>query len=176
MRDRTITISGASKTFSVTGWRLGWAIAPPEYSIGIRRVHDFLTVGAPHPLQMAAAAALELPPTYFHELIARYTDRRDRMLAIVREAGFVPFPPQGAYYVMTDISGFGFADDVACARYLVETIGVAVVPGSSFYPDDWPHGRQRVRFAFPKKDATLAEAAERLRGVRPTMEGRESDG
>src|SRR5262249_4281539 len=146
MRERTITISGASKTFSVTGWRLGWAIAPPEISAGIRRVHDFLTVGAPHPLQMAAAAALELPPSYYEELVAAYTRRRDRMVGMIRAAGMRPFVPEGAYYAMADISGFGFPDDVAFTEYLVREVGVAVVPGSSFYPAGWPHGRQRIRF------------------------------
>jgi aminotransferase len=170
MRERTITISGASKTFSVTGWRLGWAIAPREISTGIRRVHDFLTVGAPHPLQMAAAAALSLPPSYFADLVARYTQRRDRMVEIALAAGLPPFPPEGAYYVMVDISGFGYPDDVTCARTLVEKVGVAVVPGSSFYPAGWAHGRQRVRFAFPKRLETLEEAAQRLIGRLPTYQ------
>jgi aspartate/methionine/tyrosine aminotransferase len=162
MRERTITISGASKTFSVTGWRLGWAIAPPEISIGIRRVHDFLTVGAPHPLQMAAVAALELPPSYYGGLIDGYTRRRDRMVGMIRAAGLRPFAPQGAYYAMADISSFGFPDDVAFTQYLVKEVGVAVVPGSSFYPEGWSHGRQRIRFAFPKRDETLDEAERRL--------------
>jgi aminotransferase len=165
MQERTITISGASKTFAVTGWRLGWAIAPRAISDGIRRVHDFLTVGAPHPLQMAAAAALALPPSYYAQLTADYTRRRDRMLAILRAAGLTPFPPQGAYYVMTDITPFGYPDDVTFSRYLVEQVGVAVVPGSSFYPPEWSHGRQRIRFAFPKRMETLDEAEERLVGI-----------
>jgi aminotransferase len=168
MRERTITISGASKTFSVTGWRLGWAIAPPEIAIGIRRVHDFLTVGAPHPLQMAAAAALELPDSYYEHLVAEYTERRERMTAIVRAAGMRPFVPGGAYYMMADIAPFGYADDVAFTRMLVEQVGVAVVPGSSFYPAGWPQGRQRIRFAFPTRPETLAEVERRLVGKIPT--------
>lgn len=162
MAERTVTISGASKTFAATGWRIGWAIAPAEVTIGIRRVHDFLTVGAPHPLQEAAAAALALPPTYYAQLIADYTARRDRMVEIIRTVGMRPFVPQGAYYAMADISAFGYPDDVAFTMYLVQEIGVAVVPGSSFYPPGWPQGRQKVRFAFPKRPATLDEAAARL--------------
>jgi aminotransferase len=162
MLERTVTISGASKTFAVTGWRLGWAVAPEEVTIGIRRVHDFLTVGAPHPLQMAAAAALSLPPAYYEEMVAQYTRRRDRMLAILRESGLRPFPPEGAYYTMCDCSMFGQPDDVAMAMWLVKEIGIAVVPGSSFYPPGDPAGKQRIRFAFPKREPTLEEAARLL--------------
>jgi aminotransferase len=162
MLERTITISGLSKTFSVTGWRLGYAIAPAAISDGIRRVHDFLTVGAPHPLQMAAAAALELPAAYYRELIAAYAHRRERMTAILRGAGLPYFLPEGAYYMMADCSPLGFPNDIACARWLVQEVGVAVVPGSSFYPAGSAAGRQRIRFAFPKRDSTLDEAAARL--------------
>jgi aminotransferase len=116
MRERTVTISGLSKTFSVTGWRLGYAIAPEEIGVGIRRVHDFLTVGAPHPLQMAAVAALALPHRYYEELVRAYTRRRDRMATILADAGLPYFMPQGAYYMLTDISDLGFLDDIACAR------------------------------------------------------------
>lgn len=165
MRERTVTISGMSKTFSATGWRLGYAIAPEEISVGIRRVHDFLTVGAPHPLQMAAVAALELPAAYYQELVRAYTRRRDRMAQIVRAAGLPYFLPDGAYYMLADISALGFEDDTACARWLVQEVGVAVVPGSSFYPAASAAGRQRIRFAFPKRDQTLDEAAERLRDL-----------
>src|SRR5436190_7574247 len=122
MRDRTITISGLSKTFSVTGWRLGYAIAPADISVGIRRVHDLLTVGAPHPLQMAAVAALELPGRYYAGLVEAYSRRRARMAEIVRAAGLPLFMPAGAYYMLADISMLGFADDVACARWLVEEV------------------------------------------------------
>jgi aspartate/methionine/tyrosine aminotransferase len=174
MRERTVTISGLSKTFSVTGWRLGYAIAPAEISDGIRRVHDFLTVGAPHPLQMAAVAALELPASYFEGLVSAYTHRRRRIVEIVRGAGLPYFLPHGAYYMLADISALGFADDVACAQWLVREVGVAVVPGSSFYPAGSPAGRQRIRFAFPKRDVTLDEAEERLRGLAERAKGRES--
>ncbi|HXE89486.1 MAG TPA: aminotransferase class I/II-fold pyridoxal phosphate-dependent enzyme [Terriglobales bacterium] len=161
MRDRTVTINGMSKTYSVTGWRVGWAVAAPHLTGAIRKVHDFLTVGAAAPLQEAGAAALALPATYYQELAAAYRARRERMLAALHQAGFLAYVPRGAYYIMTDIRSFGFPDDVAFARYLVEEAGVAVVPGSSFYnhPRD---GAQQVRFAFCKKDATLDEAGKRL--------------
>jgi aminotransferase len=165
MRERTVTISGLSKTFSVTGWRLGYALAPEEISVGIRRVHDFLTVGAPHPLQMAAVAALALPPRYYEELVRAYTRRRDRMAVILAAAGLPFFMPEGAYYMLSDISALGFADDVACASWLVREVGVATVPGSSFYPAGSTAGRQRIRFAFPKREETLEEAAGRLDGL-----------
>jgi aspartate/methionine/tyrosine aminotransferase len=161
MRERTITISGASKTFSVTGWRIGWAVAPKEISTGIRRVHDFLTVGAPHPLQEAAVAALELPERYYRELVEKYVQRRDRVVAMARSAGMTPFVPEGAYYTLCDISAFGYPDDVAFTMHLIKEVGVAVVPGSSFYPAGAESGRRKIRFAFPKKPETLDEA-ERL--------------
>lgn len=167
MRERTITISGASKTFSVTGWRIGWAIAPKELSIGIRRVHDFLTVGAPHPLQEAAATALELPQHYYQELVEKYIARRDRVTAMLQTAGLQPMVPEGAYYTLADISPFGFSDDVAFTMHLIKEIGVAVVPGSSFYPAGWEDGKRLVRFAFPKREATLEEAAQRLQALKP---------
>jgi aspartate/methionine/tyrosine aminotransferase len=167
MAGRTITISGASKTFSVTGWRLGWTIAPPEITLGIRRVHDFLTVGAPHPLQMAAAAALALPTSYYEELVAAYTRRRERMVQIALAAGLQPLVPEGAYYLMADITPFGYPDDLTFTQMLVEQVGVAVVPASSFYPEGYAEGRERIRFAFPKRDATLDEAERRLVGRIP---------
>ncbi|MBM3457978.1 MAG: aminotransferase class I/II-fold pyridoxal phosphate-dependent enzyme [Armatimonadetes bacterium] len=166
MQERTITISGASKTFSVTGWRLGWAVAPEDLSIGIRRVHDFLTVGAPHPLQEAAVAALSLPPSYFENLVRTYTDRRNRVADMVRATGMRPFVPEGAYYLMADIQPFGFPDDVAFTMHLIKTVGVAVVPGSSFYPAGAREGKQKIRFAFPKRLETLEDAARRLEAVR----------
>lgn len=161
MRERTITINGLSKTYSVTGWRVGYAIAPPEVSDAIRKMHDFLTVGAPAPLQEAGVAALALPDSYYRQLAAEYAARRDRMMAALAQAGFCGFRPRGAYYIMTDISAFRFPSDVEFAQYLVKEIGVAVVPGSSFY-DDPELGRQQVRFCFSKTDATLDEAARRL--------------
>jgi aspartate/methionine/tyrosine aminotransferase len=161
MRDRTITINALSKTYSVTGWRVGWAIAPPEVSSAIRKVHDFLTVGAAAPLQEAGAVALKSPPSYYENLAKEYLARRDRLLGILTSAGFRCFRPHGAYYIMTDISAFGFPDDVAFAKYLVKDIGVASVPGSSFYrnPAD---GRTHVRFTFCKTEKTFQAAAERL--------------
>jgi aspartate/methionine/tyrosine aminotransferase len=166
MQDRTITINGMSKTYSVTGWRVGWTIAPPKITDAIRKVHDFLTVGAPAPLQEAGAAALSLPPTYYTNLAEGYRKRRDRLVPALEEVGFKCFLPRGAYYVMTDISAFGFADDLAFTKYLVKDIGVAAVPGSSFYRDPRDGARQ-VRFAFCKRDETLDEAARRLRKLHP---------
>jgi aminotransferase len=167
MRERTITINGMSKTFSVTGWRVGWCIAPPEVTGAIRKVHDFLTVGAAAPLQQAGAVALRLPESYYAQLAADYRVRRDRTLAMLEAAGFRCFKPRGAYYIMTDISGFGFSDDVAFTRHMIEDVGVAPVPGSSFYsrPAD---GSQQVRFCFCKTDATLSAAEERLKSLRPS--------
>ena len=161
MADRTVTINSVSKTFSVTGWRIGWTIAPPDLTNAIRKVHDFLTVGAAAPLQAASAVALGMPADYYVELAEGYRTRRDRLLSILRPAGFECQVPQGAYYIMTDIARFGFPDDVAFARYLVTDIGVAAVPGSSFYRDP-ASGRTRLRFTFCKKDETLSAAAERL--------------
>ncbi|MBI3970207.1 MAG: aminotransferase class I/II-fold pyridoxal phosphate-dependent enzyme [Chloroflexi bacterium] len=162
MRDRTIVISGASKTYSVTGWRVGWAIAAPRITNAIRKVHDFLTVGAAAPLQAAVAVALGLPDDFYRRLLDDYRQKRTMLLGSLADAGFPYAAPDGAYYVMTDIARFGFPDDVALARHLVVEHGLAVVPGSSFYPDP-ALGRQRVRFSFPKKIETLERAAERLR-------------
>jgi aminotransferase len=165
MRERTITINGLSKTYSVTGWRVGWAVAPPAITDAIRKVHDFLTVGAPAPLQQAGAAALGLPAAYYQGLAEEYHKRRDRLIPVLDEVGFRCFRPRGAYYVMTDISAFGFENDVEFTKYLVKEIGVAVVPGSSFYKEP-RDGAQQVRFAFCKRDETLDAAAERLRKLR----------
>jgi len=161
MRERTVTISGMSKTFSVTGWRVGWAVAPPRITAAIRKVHDFLTVGAPAPLQQAGAAALALPDSFFDGLRGAYERRRDLLLPILERAGFGFTRPEGAYYVMTDLGRSGFLDDVAFARHLVSEVGVAVVPGSSFYSDP-ARGARQVRFCFPKRDETLQAAGERL--------------
>src|SRR6201997_4933453 len=122
MEERTITINGMSKTYSVTGWRVGWTIAPPEITNAIRKVHDFLTVGAPAPLQEAGAAALNMPASYYHELAAKERTRRDHLIPALEKAGFRCYRPRGAYYVMTDISRFGFANDVEFAQYLVKEI------------------------------------------------------
>jgi len=161
MRDRTITINALSKTYSVTGWRVGWAIAAPEVTGAIRKVHDFVTVGAAAPLQEAGVMALQVPARYYETLAREYLARRDRLLRILTGAGFKCFKPRGAYYIMTDISAFGFPDDIAFAKYLVKEIGVAAVPGSSFYrnPAD---GRTHLRFTFCKKETTFQAAAERL--------------
>lgn len=161
MADRTVTISGLSKTFGITGWRLGYAIAPEGITTGIRRVHDFLTVGAPHPLQVAGAEAMRMDDLYYAQLKADYQRRRDIFLPYLKQAGFTFEPPQGAYYVMADISAFGAGDDVAFAKHLVENIGVAAVPGSSFHS---PRrlGSSKVRFMFAKMDETLHAAGQRL--------------
>jgi aminotransferase len=165
MRERTVTINGMSKTYSVTGWRVGWAVAPEKITNAIRKVHDFLTVGAPAPLQEAGAAALSLPADYYARLAEGYRVRRDHLMPALEAAGFRCFRPRGAYYVMTDISAFGFADDVEFTKYLVKEIGVAAVPGSSFYRDPRDGARQ-VRFAFCKKLETLDAAAEKLGKLR----------
>jgi aminotransferase len=165
MRERTITINSMSKTYSVTGWRVGYAIASPQITPAIRKMHDFLTVRAAAPLQQAGITALRLEENYYQKLQADYLKRRDRLLAALEDAGFKCFKPYGAYYIMTDISGFGFPDDVDFTRYLIEKIGVAPVPGSSFYSDR-SLGSQQVRFTFCKKNATLDEAARRLKKLR----------
>ncbi len=165
MRERTVTINGMSKTYSVTGWRVGWAVAPEKITNAIRKVHDFLTVGAPAPLQEAGAAALSLPQEYYAKLAEGYRVRRDHLMPALTAAGFRCFRPRGAYYVMTDISAFGFSNDVSFAKYLVQEIGVACVPGSSFYRDPRDGARQ-VRFAFCKRPETLDEAARRLSRLR----------
>jgi aminotransferase len=165
MGPRTVTINGLSKTYSVTGWRVGWAVAPAEITSAIRKVHDFLTVGAPAPLQEAGAAALEMDARYYKRLAQGYRARRDRLVPVLNEVGFRCYQPRGAYYVMTDISGFGFEDDMQFSSYLVKEIGVAVVPGSSFY-DDPRDGAQQVRFAFCKRDETLDDAARRLKKLK----------
>jgi len=165
MRERTITINSMSKTYSVTGWRVGYAIAPPQITDAIRKMHDFLTVGAAAPLQQAGITALRLGEGYYHKLRDEYLKRRDRLLGALEDAGFKCFKPYGAYYIMTDISGFGFADDIAFTRHLIEKVGVAPVPGSSFYSDR-SLGSQQVRFTFCKKEATLDEAVRRLTKLR----------
>jgi aminotransferase len=170
MRERTVTINGMSKTYSVTGWRVGWAVAPEKITNAIRKVHDFMTVGAPAPLQEAGAAALSLPPEYYARLAEGYRVRRDHLIPALEGAGFRCFRPRGAYYVMTDISGFGFDDDVSFVKYLVKDVGVAAVPGSSFYRDARDGARQ-VRFAFCKKLETLDAAAEKLGKLRKWSDG-----
>ena len=170
MRDHTIVVNGLSKTYSVTGWRVGWVLAPPGPTEPIRKVHDFLTVGAAAPLQQAGSIALHFAQSYYDKLAATYAAKRERILKILTAARFTVFKPRGAYYVMTDISRFADPDpaqfpaatkDVRFAKYLVEKIGVAVVPGSSFYNDP-RDGASQVRFTFCKKEETLAAAEQRL--------------
>lgn len=162
MAERTITISGASKTFSVTGWRVGWLIAPADLTGGIRKVHDFLTVGAAHPLQVAIATALELPASFYVELLGDYRERRDAIVGGLQDCGFDAEPPDGAYYVMAGISKFGFEDDTAMARHLIEKVAVATVPASSFYHDP-EQGRGYLRFSFPKRLETIERGLQALR-------------
>jgi aminotransferase len=161
MAERTIAVNSVSKTYSVTGWRVGWVIASPELTAGIRKTHDFLTVGAAAPLQQAAAVALSFPVGYYDELAAEYRERRDTLLPSLSAAGFRVYEPNGAYYVMTDITALTDEDDVTFARRLIADPGVAGVPGSSFYSRP-ELGRTKVRFAFPKRLETLQAAAERL--------------
>jgi aminotransferase len=161
MRERTVIVNSMSKTYSVTGWRVGYCIAPFDITSAIRKVHDFLTVGAANCLQHAGAYALSLPPNYYDELQREYQRKRDFIVPVLQDAGFKCSPPDGAYYVMCDIANFGFADDVEFTHHLIREIGVAVVPGSSFYHDP-KMGSQQVRFCFCKKDETLDAAAERL--------------
>ncbi len=169
MAERTITISGISKSYSVTGWRIGYAIASAELSVGIRRAHDFITVGAPHPLQEAAVTALNLPDSYYVYLRESYQARRDLLFGKVAEAGFAAFKPKGAYYILTDVAHwlpeYGCADDHEFAMFLVKEIGVATVPGSSFYSTK-DLGRTKIRFCFPKTDDMLIEAGRRLQKLR----------
>ena len=163
MRSRTITISGISKTYALTGWRVGWCIAEGAITAAIRKVHDFLTVGAAAPLQEGAVAGLKLGQDYYSQMARDYAQRRQLLWSALHSAGFGLFqPPRGAYYIMADMSGFGFSNDVAFARHLAENVGVAVVPGSSFFATP-KKGSQLVRFAFCKKTSTLEEAAKRLK-------------
>jgi aminotransferase len=170
MADRTITINSLSKSYSVTGWRVGWAISPPAATGAIRKVHDFLTVGAAAPLQAAGVAALGLPDSYYAELAQAYQHRRDVLLDVLARHRFTCYTPRGAYYIMTDIGAFGFPDDVAFARYLVKDVGVAAVPGSSFYRDP-AAGRTKLRFCFCKRDETLQEADRRLQAIKNVVMG-----
>jgi aminotransferase len=162
MRARTVTISSLSKTYSVTGWRVGWAIAAPELTLGIRKVHDFLTVGAAAPLQAAGAAALSLPQSYYDDLAAKYTERRDLLLNGLRNVGLTAFRPRGAYYIIADFSPVFSSDDTSFAMHLLEKISVAAVPGSSFYRKG-SGGSKHIRFTFCKKLETLQQAIENLR-------------
>ncbi|MGH2418597.1 MAG: aminotransferase class I/II-fold pyridoxal phosphate-dependent enzyme, partial [Candidatus Limnocylindria bacterium] len=161
MAERTVAVNSLSKTYSVTGWRVGWVIAAAPLTSAIRKVHDFLTVGAAAPLQAAGAVALSLPDDYYATLARDYRRRRDLLLPALEAARLPAFVPDGAYYVMVDISGVTDEDDVTFARRLTVSPGIASVPGSSFYSRP-ELGRRKVRFAFPKREGTLAEAARRL--------------
>ncbi|MEP6925748.1 MAG: aminotransferase class I/II-fold pyridoxal phosphate-dependent enzyme [Pyrinomonadaceae bacterium] len=165
MRERTVIVNSLSKTYSVTGWRVGYCIAPPEITKAIRKVHDFLTVGAAAPLQAAGAYALGLPPEYYAGLQTEYQQKREFLLPALQSAGFKTYAPDGAYYIMTDISAFGFNNDVEFTKFLITEIGVACVPGSSFYHHK-ELGSQKVRFCFCKRDETLEAAASRLAKLR----------
>ena len=162
VRDRTILINSMSKTYGVTGWRVGWVLSNPDITESVRKVHDFLTVGAAAPLQEAGVVALGLPETYYEDLAREYTARRDLMLEMLGRAGFRCSRPRGAYYVMADFSSLSSDDDVTFAKHLIEKVGVAAVPGSSFFehPED---GARWIRFCFPKKYDTLRKAEKRLK-------------
>lgn len=167
MEERTITINGLSKTYSVTGWRVGYILANPQLTGAIRKVHDFLTVGAPAPLQRAGVAAMQLPPTYYQELAKLYHHKRDTILNILDEIDIPYFIPKGAYYVFADISKFGYKNDIEFTNHLIKDIGIAVVPGSSFFnqPDK---GKSFIRFCFSKKPETLQAAANKLIKLKAT--------
>ena len=164
MKERTVVVNSLSKTYSVTGWRVGWCIAPAEITSAIRKVHDFLTVGAANPLQHAGAYALNFPEQYYVDLQKEYQRKRDSFIPVLQQAGFKCDHPEGAYYVMTDISDFGFNNDIEFTKHLIREVGVAVVPGSSFYRTG--AGDQMVRFCFCKMDETLDLAVERLSKIK----------
>jgi aminotransferase len=166
MRERSILVNSMSKTYSVTGWRVGWVLAPPDLTDSIRKVHDFLTVGAAAPLQAAGTMALAMGDDYYSHLSAEYAGRRAHLIETLEIAGFQCCLPSGAYYVMTDISGFGYPSDVAFVRHMIETVGVASVPGSSFFSHS-EEVHQKVRFCFCKKYETLELARYQLKKLRP---------
>lgn len=167
MASRTVTINSLSKTYSVTGWRVGYVLASPELTRAIRKVHDFLTVGAPAPLQRAGVTALQLPISYYEELAKLYQEKRESILRILDQVNIQYFVPQGAYYVFASIPGFSNQTDIEFTNYLIKQIGVAVVPGSSFFcrPED---GHQFIRFCFSKTTETLEAARERLLKLAPS--------
>lgn len=168
MEDRTITINGLSKTYSVTGWRVGTVIAPADITSAVRKMHDFLTVGAAAPLQRAGIVAMNLPQSYYDQLAASYNQKREQMLGILDEAGIRYFRPQGAYYVFSDISSFGYKTDLDFTHFLVKDVGVAVVPGSSFFSRP-ELGHKFIRFCFSKRPETLQAAAARLQKLKDVV-------
>jgi aspartate/methionine/tyrosine aminotransferase len=165
MRNRTILVNSMSKTFSVTGWRVGWVLAAGDLSDSVRKVHDFLTVNSPAPLQQAGVLALGLPSAFYQGVADHYAHRRDVILGFLRQSCFQPYIPRGAYYVMADISEFGFPDDMTFARHMLKTAGVAAVPGSSFFENP-ADGAALIRFCFCKKYETLRDAGTRLLALR----------
>jgi aspartate/methionine/tyrosine aminotransferase len=165
MWERTVTLSSLGKTFSLTGWKIGWAVAPPELTAGVRSAHQFLTFATATPLQYAAAVALNAPQSYFDDLVASYRAKRDLLAEGLDEIGLKVFVPQGTYFMMADHSSLGLGDDVAFVNYLIETVGVAAIPPSAFYHDK-SEARDLVRFAFCKDEGTLREAIDRLRRLR----------
>ncbi len=165
MEELTVTINSLSKTFSVTGWRVGWAIASEALTAPIRKVHDFLTVGAPAPLQRAGAKAVSIGDEFYVALQKEYDERRTMMLSMLDEIGISYFKPEGAYYVFCDIAGFNFKDDIAMTKHLVKNVGVAVVPGSSFFADS-PYKGNYIRFCFSRTQETLEAARERLQAIK----------
>jgi len=162
MRERTVLVNSMSKTYSVTGWRVGFVLAAADLTDSIRKVHDFLTVGEAAPLQQAGVVALNLPDSYYEKLSLEYQKRRDLLIEHLGKSGFRCFSPKGAYYVMADISGFGFPDDISFIRHMIESVGVAAVPGSSFFSETGA-GASLIRFCFCKKYETLEKAGDRLR-------------
>ena len=166
MWERTISCSSLSKTYSITGWRLGYVIAPEKIINAAKKVHDFLTVGAAAPLQEAAVTALNFPLSYYVELQKDYTKRKEIFLDYLNRAGFKYTEPEGAYYVLVDISGFGFDSDTSFCLWLVKEIGVAAVPGSSFFREPV---NQLIRFHFAKKWQTLQDAGERLLRIKEKL-------
>lgn len=166
MADLTVTINSLSKTYSVTGWRVGWAIAKPELTLPIRKVHDFLTVGSPAPLQRAAVTAINMPDKYYAELKSKYAERRAMMMEILDGVGIPYYKPEGAYYAFCDISGLGFKSDMDFTKYLVKDVGVAVVPGGSFFGPEAEKRHNYVRFCFSRKEETMLAAKERLKKLR----------
>jgi aminotransferase len=167
MRQRTVTISGMSKSYSVTGWRVGYALAGATLTDAIRKIHDFTTICAPSPLQRASVCAMDFGPCYYRWLHGYYHERRSRMMGMLERSGFIAPVPEGAYYTLADFRPLAGAlglgdDDHAFTYWLIEHLGIGTIPGSSFYRSDPSLGRGRVRFAFPKRDETLDAVEERF--------------
>jgi aspartate/methionine/tyrosine aminotransferase len=162
MYERTVTLNSLGKTFSLTGWKLGWAIAPPDLTYGLRQAHSYLTFSSATPFQHGAVAALKAPESYYTDLIKDYTARKDILMEGLKSVGFEVYDPQGTYFVMADHTPFGFEDDVAFCEYLVKEVGVAAIPPSGFYQNE-EEGKHLVRLAFCKDEDTLKEAVQRLK-------------